>query len=60
MRRVTTRATGRRPMSLDSQAVTALEPTSLEDGTTGLGGHAGPESVGLGPLAGIGLIGALH
>lgn len=38
----------------------ALVATILHDRPTGPGGHAGPETVVLGPLADVGLKGALH
>lgn len=44
----------------DGQLVAALEATRLQDGTAGLGRHPNSEAVGLGSLAGVWLIGALH
>src|SRR5579884_638031 len=42
------------------QAVAALRPPGLENGPAGPGGHAVAEAVVLGPLAVVGLVGALH
>ena len=56
----TTGSTGRRAIDLDSQTVAALGPTRAKDGSAGLRRHPRPESMGLSPLPGVGLVCALH
>lgn len=45
---------------LHAKALASLSAASSENGATALRRHAGTETVALGALAGIGLIGALH
>ena len=44
----------------DRQLVTALVTTGLKDGATGTSAHTGAETVRLGTLALIWLVGTLH
>jgi len=47
-------------MPSDGETVAPLEPPRLQDGATRPRGHALAETVGLRPLAGVGLVCALH